>query len=130
MLCNSVIYFFFFVKKQLSPFTLHRLSWLIKIILICGLKILLCLCYRLLLLDVFILPCISLLGSYSSKVSLRSPPKVGPMKNRSRPDGSTEYPSWVSGLGKEYPSWVEDLDTTGRHRKKERSVFKHDIHCN
>ena len=72
----------------------------------------------------------SLLGSYSSKVSLRSPPKAVPMKNRSRPDGSTEYPSWVSGLGKEYPSWVEDLDTTGRHRKKERSVFKRDIHCN
>lgn len=82
--------------------------------------------------QVFILPCIlirlyyvsklffSWLGSYSSKASLRSPPKAGPVKNRSRPDGSTEYPSWVSGLGKEYPSWVEDLDTTGRHRKIER----------
>lgn len=63
-------------------------------------------------------------GSHSSKASLRSPPKAGPKKTRSRPDGSMEYPSWVSGLGKEYPSWVEDLDTTGWHRKKERSVFK------
>lgn len=48
----------------------------------------------------------------------KSPPKSGPMMNsRSRPDGSTEYPSWVSGLGKEYPSWVEDLDSSTKHKK-------------
>ncbi|XP_078374504.1 uncharacterized protein LOC144658050 [Oculina patagonica] len=63
-------------------------------------------------------------GSYHSKASLRSPPKSGPVKNRSRPDGSTEYPSWVSGLGKEYPSWVEDLDTTARHRHVKQSPDK------
>ncbi|XP_068694319.1 uncharacterized protein [Montipora foliosa] len=63
-------------------------------------------------------------GPYSSMRAYRSPPKSAPIKTgRLRDDGSTEYPSWVSGLGKEYPSWVEDLDHSTRHKK---GVPRHD----
>ena len=59
-----------------------------------------------------------LIGPYSSMRAYRSPPKSAPIKTGGlRDDGSTEYPSWVSGLGKEYPSWVEDLDHSTRHKK-------------
>ncbi|XP_022784819.1 uncharacterized protein LOC111325284 isoform X2 [Stylophora pistillata] len=55
-------------------------------------------------------------GLYSSKVFLTRSPITASWKTHSR-CGRTEYPSWVSGLGKEYPSWVEDLDTTTRESK-------------
>ena len=59
-----------------------------------------------------------IIGSYSDIPTNRFAPKSRLVKtSRSRPDGSTEYPSWVSGLGKEYPSWVEDLDISTRHKK-------------
>ena len=57
-----------------------------------------------------------LLGSYSSKVLPVTSPKTASWKTHSQ-SGKTEYPSWVSSLGKEYPSWVEDLDTTTRENK-------------
>ena len=50
--------------------------------------------------------------------SFKSPPKPRPVTSRSRHDGNSEYPSWVSGLGKEYPSWVEDLDSSSRHKNR------------
>ena len=49
--------------------------------------------------------------------AFKSSPNSELIKNHSQPDGSTEYPSWVSLLGKEYPSWVEDIDSSTSHRK-------------
>ena len=53
-------------------------------------------------------------GTYSRSVSFKTPSKYSTPSYRKSPPpkGSSEYPSWVSSLGKEYPSWVEDLDIT------------------
>ncbi|XP_048583742.1 uncharacterized protein LOC116614840 isoform X2 [Nematostella vectensis] len=40
-------------------------------------------------------------------------------------EGSTEYPSWVSAVGKEYPTWVEDLDSTSVSRAHRSPQHRH-----